>query len=258
MGILSHGATGFTGRCILVLQTVKPGSPLRFRMARFQLCSCGRREIPGNRRQKTFKKVMPCAADQPLHDLVRRDVDRSCQAPRISARNLILDRARGAPASSKRATPATEHRPRNQPTPSRDPALSRVAAAGIGAKASLHASPGSNPTDSQDSQKGSSQGLCAGLLQELERRFGVPVIHCPAYTCLAARCSREFARRCAEARSARECRRCETPVQRRRMRRRGVPASQVGPWSNPATKRCDDPDPERVGPVMSIHSRSTV
>ena len=73
---------------------VKPGSPLRFRAARFQLCSCGRREIPGNRRQKTFKKVMPCAADQPLHDLVRRDVDRSCQAPRISVRDLILDRAR--------------------------------------------------------------------------------------------------------------------------------------------------------------------
>ena len=81
-------------------------------------------------------------------------------------------------------------------------------------------------------QEGSSQGLYVGLLQELERRFGVPVTHCSAYGDLAARCSREFARRYADARSARECRRRETPVQRRRMRRRGFPGGPLGPWCN--------------------------
>ena len=63
------------GRADIVFQTVKPGRSRRFAQARLQLRSRIRREVPGNRGQKAFEEIMPRAADQPLHDFVRGNVD---------------------------------------------------------------------------------------------------------------------------------------------------------------------------------------
>ena len=62
-------------RADIVFQGVKPGRSCRFAQARLQLRSRIHREVPGNRGQKAFEEIMPRAADQPLHDFVRGNVD---------------------------------------------------------------------------------------------------------------------------------------------------------------------------------------
>ena len=63
----------------------------------------------------------------------------------------------------------------------------------------------------------------------------------------STRCRHGDTRGGAGARSARGRLQRETPGHRPRMRRRGVPEGQFGPWSNPTNKPCDDPKTLNVG-----------
>ena len=84
---------------------------------------------------------------EPEADARSRKLSKKRENPLNPARNSALAGPKTA-LGGKRAHPGNRTALEIPPTLSRDPARSRVASAGISAKASLHADSGSNPTDS--------------------------------------------------------------------------------------------------------------